>query len=60
MTGIDLDVHTIAANRSSFTIGKLTEDVIATQQAVADRFQKLSLIPRRIVVRDAVWGGALA
>ena len=60
VTGVDLDVQTIAANRSSFAIGKLTEDIIATQQAVADRFQRLGLIPRRIVVRDAVWGGALA
>jgi sulfonate transport system substrate-binding protein len=60
VTGVDLDVQTIAANRSSFAIGKLTEDVIATQQGVADRFQRLSLIPRPIVVRDVVWEGALA
>ena len=60
VTGVDLDVQTIAANRSSFVVGKLTGDVIATQQAVADRFQRLSLIPRPILVRDAVWGGALA
>jgi len=60
VTGVDLDVETIAANRSSFAIGKLTEEIIATQQVVADRFQRLSLIPRPIVVREAVWGGALA
>jgi sulfonate transport system substrate-binding protein len=60
VTGVDLDVQTIAANRSSFVIGKLTGDIVATQQAIADRFQRLSLIPRPILVREAVWGGALA
>jgi sulfonate transport system substrate-binding protein len=60
VTGVDLAIQTIAANRSSFVIGKLTDEIIGTQQAVADRFQKLSLIPRPISVRDAVWGGALA
>ncbi len=55
VTGVDLDIQTIAANRSSFAIGKLTDDIVATQQAVADRFFKLGLIPKPIVVRDAVW-----
>jgi sulfonate transport system substrate-binding protein len=60
VTGVDLAIQTVAANRSSFAIGKLTDEIIATQQAVADRFQKLGLIPRPIVIRDAVWSGALA
>lgn len=55
VTGLDLEIQTIAANRSSFAIGEMTEDIIATQQAVADRFQKLGLIPTRINIRDAVW-----
>jgi sulfonate transport system substrate-binding protein len=55
VTGVDLDIQTVAANRSAFAVGGLTEDIIATQQAVADRFYRLGLIPRRIVVRDAVW-----
>ncbi len=29
--------------------------MIAQQQAVADRFQRLGLIPAPIVVRDIVW-----
>jgi len=60
VTGVNLAIQTVAANRSSFAIGKLTDEIIATQQAVADRFQKLGLIPKPINVRDAVWGGALA
>jgi sulfonate transport system substrate-binding protein len=55
VTGLDLDIQTIAADRSSFAVGDVTEDIITTQQAVADRFQKLGLIPRHIDVRDAVW-----
>jgi sulfonate transport system substrate-binding protein len=33
----------------------VTEPIIETQQAVADRFFKLGLIPKPIVVRDIVW-----
>jgi len=33
----------------------LTDDLIATQQAVADRFHRLGLIPNPVAVRDAVW-----
>jgi sulfonate transport system substrate-binding protein len=55
VTGVDLEIQTIAANRSSFAIGRLTDDIIATQQAVADRFHRLGLIPKPIVVREAVW-----
>lgn len=60
VTGVDPKIERIAAACSSFAIGKLTGAIIATQQAVADRFRKLDLIPRSIVVRDAVWSGALA
>lgn len=60
VTGVDLDIQTIAANRSSFAIGRLTERIIATQQAVVDRFRGLGLIPKPITVREAVWSGALA
>lgn len=55
ITGVPLDIQTVAANRASFAIGPVTDDVIETQQGVADRFHKLGLIPRRIAVRDIVW-----
>jgi sulfonate transport system substrate-binding protein len=55
ITGIPLDIQTVAANRSSFAVGPITDDIVATQQGVADRFFKLGLIPRPVVVRDAVW-----
>jgi sulfonate transport system substrate-binding protein len=55
VTGIPLEIQTVAANRSAFAVGPVTDDIIATQQGVADRFFKLGLIPRPVVVRDAVW-----
>jgi sulfonate transport system substrate-binding protein len=55
VTGIDLEIQTIAARRSAFVIGPITDDILTTQQAVADRYAKLNLIPRAINVREAVW-----
>lgn len=55
ITGVPLEVQTVAANRASFLIGPVTEEIIVTQQAVADRFHRLGLIPKPIVVRDIVW-----
>ena len=55
VTGIPLDIQTIAANRSSFVVGPVTDEIVSTQQDVADRFHQLGLIPRPVVVRDAVW-----
>ncbi|NEV77225.1 sulfonate ABC transporter substrate-binding protein [Rhodopseudomonas sp. BR0C11] len=55
VTGIPLDIQTIAANRSSFVVGPVSDEIVSTQQDVADRFHQLGLIPRPIVVRDAVW-----
>jgi len=55
VTGVPLDVQAVAANRASFTIGPVTDEIIETQQAVADRFHRLGLIPRQIAVRDIVW-----
>jgi sulfonate transport system substrate-binding protein len=55
VTGIPLDIQTIAADRSEFEIGSMSDEIITTQQGVADSFFKLGLIPKQITVRDAVW-----
>ncbi len=55
VTGVPLDIQVVAADRASFLIGAITDDIIETQQGVADRFHKLGLIPKPIVVRDIVW-----
>ena len=55
VTGMPLDIQTIAANRSSFVVGKITEEIATIQQELADRFSRLGLIPRKISVRDIIW-----
>jgi sulfonate transport system substrate-binding protein len=55
ITGVPLEVQTVAANRASFLIGPVTDEIVTTQQAVADRFHRLGLIPKPIAVRDIVW-----
>jgi sulfonate transport system substrate-binding protein len=55
VTGIPPEIQIVAANRSSFAVGPITEDVVATERGVADRFFKLALIPKPVAVRDALW-----
>ncbi|MDB5511250.1 MAG: putative transporter, substrate binding protein [Enterovirga sp.] len=55
ITGVAFSAQKLAADRIEFGVGPITEEVVAGQQATADRFHKLGLIPRPITVRDAVW-----
>jgi sulfonate transport system substrate-binding protein len=59
-TGVPLEAQKRTVARSDFAFGPLTDKVIAQQQAVADRFYRLGLIPKPIVVRDIVWTGKTA
>jgi sulfonate transport system substrate-binding protein len=54
-SGVELAAESRSVNRAEFTFGPLNSNVLAQQQAVADRFQKLGLIPAPIRVRDIVW-----
>jgi sulfonate transport system substrate-binding protein len=54
-SGVDLAAESRSVERAEFTFGPLNDDVLAEQQAVADRFQRLGLIPASIHVRDIVW-----
>lgn len=55
VTGVPLEAQTLAAGRAKFGIFAITPEIIANQQATADRFFKLGLIPNAIVVSDAIW-----
>jgi sulfonate transport system substrate-binding protein len=55
VTNVPLEVQIVAANRASFMIGPVTDEIVETQQAVADRFHGLGLIPRQVSIRDIVW-----
>jgi len=55
VTGVELEAQRIAVDRADIAVRKITPAVIAQQQEIADAFLKLGLIPKPIVVRDAVW-----
>jgi sulfonate transport system substrate-binding protein len=44
--------------RTSFAASRVDEPILAEQQAIADAFAKLGLIPKPINVRDAQWKAA--
>jgi sulfonate transport system substrate-binding protein len=53
--GIDLAIEKRTVDRSTYVITPVDDAVVAGQQATADRFQRIGLIPKPIVVRDIVW-----
>ena len=56
-TEIAADVWIAAFNRETPEYSYLDEAAVADQQAVADIFYKLELIPEPLVILDAVWYG---
>ncbi|WP_332858999.1 sulfonate ABC transporter substrate-binding protein [Janthinobacterium svalbardensis] len=53
-TGLSKDVVSLAASRYAYGVKPVSVDVIASQQRVADAFSSLKLIPKPIVVKDAL------
>ena len=53
-TGLSRDVVALAASRYAYGVKPVSVDVIASQQKVADAFSSLKLIPKPIVVKDAL------
>ena len=53
-TGLSRDVVALAASRYAYGVKPVSVDVIAAQQKVADAFSNLKLIPKPIVVKDAL------
>lgn len=53
-TGLGKEVVALAASRYAYGVKSVSVDVIASQQRVADVFSSLKLIPKPIVVKDAL------
>nr|WP_235194332.1 MULTISPECIES: sulfonate ABC transporter substrate-binding protein [Janthinobacterium] len=53
-TGLGKDVVALAASRYAYGVKPVSVDVIASQQRVADAFSGLKLIPKPIIVKDAL------
>ena len=56
-TGVDAKILQRAIERSNYGPVALTTEVIAAQQKIADTIHALGLIPKPIVVKEAVWQG---
>jgi sulfonate transport system substrate-binding protein len=54
-TGVDLDAIRRFVDRSNYSVVPVDDDVLRSQQAVADRFARFNLIPKPITVADIVW-----
>ena len=54
-TGVDIEAVRRFVDRSNFRVVPLDAEIVASQQAVADRFAKLGLIPKPVNVSDIVW-----
>lgn len=57
-TGIPVDALELAISRQSFGVAPLTDEVVADQQAVADTFEALGLLPKPVKVSDALANGS--
>jgi sulfonate transport system substrate-binding protein len=55
VTGVPLPAQRVAAPRGVYAVQPMDEAIIARQQAVADTFAALRVIPARVGVRAAVW-----
>ena len=54
-TGVDIEAVKRFVARSNYRVVPLDAEVVKSQQAVADRFAKLGLIPKPVNVSDIVW-----
>jgi sulfonate transport system substrate-binding protein len=54
-TGVDIAAIKRFVDRSTYRVVAIDDEVIKSQQAVADRFSRLGLIPKPINVADIVW-----
>jgi sulfonate transport system substrate-binding protein len=54
-TGIPAEVWTRSLARDPFQVRPMNDDLVRSQQKVADRFRALGLLPVDIKVADDVW-----
>ncbi|MGC2774680.1 MAG: aliphatic sulfonate ABC transporter substrate-binding protein [Bradyrhizobium sp.] len=54
-TGVDIDAVKRFVDRSVYSVVPIDDEIIRSQQAVADRFARVGLIPKPVNVTDIVW-----
>ncbi|MDE1994539.1 MAG: aliphatic sulfonate ABC transporter substrate-binding protein [Rhizobiaceae bacterium] len=58
ITGVPADITRVTLTRPDFNLGgvsTITDDAIAYQQALADEFYGLGIVPKKLAVTDIVW-----
>ncbi|GJD51405.1 Putative aliphatic sulfonates-binding protein [Methylobacterium crusticola] len=55
VTGVERAAQQRTVERLTIEVTPVTDRIVASQQAIADTFHALGLVPRAITVRDAVW-----
>ena len=55
VTKVPLEANKLAVARAKFGIYPITDAIVAGQQATADRFFKLGLLPKEVKIADAIW-----
>jgi sulfonate transport system substrate-binding protein len=54
-SGVPIDVEKVVAARGNYEVAFITPQVVHQQQAIADTFSRLGLIPHPIEIGQAVW-----
>jgi sulfonate transport system substrate-binding protein len=54
-TGLSIQTVEVALDRQSYGIRPVGKEAVAAQQDIADTFYKLGLLPKPLVIADAVW-----
>jgi sulfonate transport system substrate-binding protein len=54
-TGVDIEAIRRFVDRSNYRVVPVDNEVVKSQQIVADRFARLGLIPKPVAVSDIVW-----
>jgi sulfonate transport system substrate-binding protein len=53
--GLDVGIVELSLARGGYGVSYLNDKVIGEQQAIADTFSDLNLIPRKLNIREVVW-----
>jgi sulfonate transport system substrate-binding protein len=53
--GLAAPVVELALSRQSYGIVPINDKVVAAQQDIADTFLALGLLPKKIIISEAVW-----
>ena len=58
ITGVKEEVTRVVLNRPGADLGKvylLTDEAVTYQQALADEFHELGIVPKKLNISDIVW-----